>query len=31
VQKSVLLDVASAASQFREEYAPFVQIKLSDR
>jgi len=31
VQKSVLLDVAGAASQFREEYAPFVQIKLSDR
>ncbi|MCJ7662920.1 MAG: murein L,D-transpeptidase catalytic domain family protein, partial [Desulfobacterales bacterium] len=31
VQKSALLDVAGAASQFREEYAPFIQIKLSDR
>jgi len=31
VQKSALLDVEGAASQFREEYAPFIQIKVSDR
>lgn len=31
LQKSVLLDVEEAAAQFREKYAPFVQIKLSNR
>jgi L,D-transpeptidase catalytic domain len=31
LQKSVLLDVGEAASEFREEYAPFIQIKLSNR
>jgi hypothetical protein len=31
LQKSVLLDVGEAASEFKEEYAPFIQIKLADR
>jgi hypothetical protein len=31
VQKSALLDSESAASEFREEYAPFIQIKISNR
>jgi hypothetical protein len=31
LQKSVLLDVEGAASEFKEEYAPFIQIKVSDR
>jgi hypothetical protein len=31
VRKSALLDSESAASQFREEYAPFIQIKISER
>jgi hypothetical protein len=31
LQKSVLLDLEEAASQFKAEYSPFIQIKISDR
>jgi hypothetical protein len=31
LQKSVLLSVEEAASQFKSEYSPFIQIKISDR
>jgi len=31
LQKSVLLNVEEAASEFKDEYAPFVQIKVADR
>ena len=31
VQKSALLDIEAAASEFKEEYSPFIQIKVSDR
>jgi hypothetical protein len=31
VQKSALLDSESAASEFREEYTPFIQVKISNR
>lgn len=31
LQKSALLDVEGAASQFKAEYSPFIQIKVSDR
>jgi len=31
LEKSSLLDVAEAASQFEEEYSPFIQIKVRDR
>jgi hypothetical protein len=31
LQKSVLLNVEEAASQFKAEYSPFIQIKVSDR
>jgi hypothetical protein len=31
VRKSALLDSEGAASEFREEYAPFIQIKISNR
>jgi hypothetical protein len=31
LQKSVLLNVEEAAAQFKAEYSPFIQIKVSDR
>jgi hypothetical protein len=31
VQKSVLLDIEGAATQFKAEYSPFIQLKVSDR
>jgi hypothetical protein len=31
LQKSVLLDIEGAATQFKAEYSPFVQLKVSDR
>jgi hypothetical protein len=31
LQKSVLLSVEEAAAQFKAEYAPFIQIKISNR
>jgi len=31
LQKSVLLSVEEAAAQFKSEYSPFIQIKISDR
>jgi hypothetical protein len=31
LQRSALLDVKAAAVEFREEYAPFIQIKVADR
>jgi hypothetical protein len=31
LQKSVLLSVEEAAAQFKAEYSPFIQIKISDR
>ncbi len=31
LQKSVLLDLEEAAAQFKAEYSPFIQIKISDR
>lgn len=31
LQRSVLLDAEGAASQFKAEYSPFIQIKLADR
>jgi hypothetical protein len=31
LQKSVLLDEEEAAAQFKAEYSPFIQVKISDR
>jgi len=31
LQKSVLLNVEEATAQFKAEYSPFIQIKISDR